>query len=178
VNKKLEHVEHIGRRHTSSAAAALALAASLFAACTMPVKEALPEGTEPMSAVNLYQIYRGKTWIWENGAGRFYIEEMRFLAWLSEEGGESYGEGHYSVSDDGELCIKATWAGAEGAAKATTCFLHRSARGTIYQKRAESGAWYVFKHEKATPSDEYNKLVSEDDVTERVARIKLALTGK
>jgi hypothetical protein len=142
------------------------------------VQDDAPEGTEPLSGVELFKIYRDKTWIWEDGAGRFYIERRRFRAWVSNEEGESFGEGHYILSDNGELCMKATWTDAGGSADARSCFLHRTDGRTIYQKRKGRGEWYVFKHEEETPSDEYYKLVDEDNVSERVARIKAAFSGE
>ena len=58
----------------------------------------------------------------------------------------------------------AVWGQGKEATKSASCFLHVQAGGVIYQRNAAKGDWYVFKHAKPEPSDEYHKLVAGNRV--------------
>jgi len=162
-------------------ATTLALAVVLgLGAGSGPVQAAttttLPDGARPMTAVELYTLYHDKSWRWPDGAGRMQNIDRRFSAWVDGTGGQSWAEGRWAVTDNGRLCLDATWHAAKGQFPAKTCFVHRILDGTIYQKRETGGTWFVFRHPVTTQTDEATKLVADDLVSQRLETMKAALT--
>ncbi len=82
------------------------------------------------------------------------------------------------VDDLGQLCMRATWTNAEGAARASTCFGHRKIGNTIYQRRQPDGKWYVFRHASVLPDDEFRKLVPVDTVSAKAGELKQVLLSQ
>lgn len=132
----------------------------------------LPAGASPMVASQLFVLYRDKSWQWTDGAGRMSGKDRRFTAWIDGAKGKSWAEGRWLVTDAGLMCIKANWHSAEGIFPGKTCFAHRMASGTIYQKQEPDGAWYVFRHADGREDDEAKKLVSVDLVTARFESLR------
>ena len=60
----------------------------------------------PLTAKELFQLYQGRSWIWED-AGYFSPKQRRFTA--ATGNGTYYGEGRWFVTNPGKLCRKATW---------------------------------------------------------------------
>lgn len=141
-------------RHTALATA-VAIALPAMAA------EDLPKDAKPLTAFELLKLYGGTTWQWGAGGGYFDTEGRVFRARTGSEGDETTAIGTWHIRDDGTLCFKAVWSNAEGRFPAKTCFWHVQAGGDIYQ-RTGKGKWYVFRHAKPQPTDEFNKLVSKD----------------
>ncbi|TCU20816.1 uncharacterized protein DUF995 [Rhizobium azibense] len=119
----------------------------------------------PLSAYELYQLYRNKTWTWGAGGGRFMDESRRFVAWTNDGGKQWVAEGRWAVDDLGQMCMRATWTNEEGPNRVSTCFGHRKIGRVIYQKRQPDGNWYIFRHASARAGDEYLKLVPADTVS-------------
>ncbi len=138
-------------------------------------EDAPSAGVRPLTAVELHKLYRDRTWNWRNGAAHFFDDGRRFLAWVTGDDGESFGEGRFTLSDAGRMCLIGDWTDRDGTGSDTTCFLHRGDGETIYQKREGQGDWYVFRHDPVRPDDEVNKLVEGDDVSARVTGIRSAL---
>ena len=138
-------------------------------------QDPLPADGQPLTAVELFTLVKGRSWQWSDGAGRFSDEGRLFTAFTRSKYGATYAEGRYRLTDDGRLCFIATWHGAGGEGDATTCFLHKQADGVIYQRREESGDWYAFKHTPLRESDEYAKFTKEDLVSLELAKIKAEL---
>ncbi|NLS17734.1 DUF995 domain-containing protein [Rhizobium sp. P40RR-XXII] len=136
----------------------------------------LPVDARPMTAYELYQLYRDKNWQWPDGAGQMQDANRHFAAWVDGKGGKSWAEGRWSVSDAGRMCFEATWYAANGKFPAKTCFLHRILNETVYQKREPGGAWFIFRHAAAKDADEAQKLVANDLVTERLSIVKATLS--
>ncbi|NEJ74608.1 DUF995 domain-containing protein [Rhizobium phaseoli] len=134
--------------------------------------------TVPLSAYELYRIYGDKTWVWNTGGGRFVDDGRRFVAWTDDKGKQSFAEGTWVVDDLGQLCMRATWTNAEGAARASTCFGHRKIGDTIYQRRQPDGNWYVFRHASVRGDDEFGKLVPMDWVSAKARDLKQALLSQ
>ncbi|MBX4959135.1 DUF995 domain-containing protein [Rhizobium lentis] len=132
----------------------------------------------PLSAYELYRIYGDRTWTWDTGGGRFFEEGRRFVAWVNDKGKQSFAEGKWVVDDLGQLCMRATWTNAEGAARASTCFGHRKIGKTIYQRRQPNGNWYVFRHPSVRQDDEFRKLVSLDTVSAKAHELKQILLNQ
>ncbi|AHG47540.1 hypothetical protein RLEG12_31660 [Rhizobium leguminosarum bv. trifolii CB782] len=132
----------------------------------------------PLSAYELYRLYGDKTWIWNTGGGRFSDDGRRFVAWVNDKGKQSFAEGRWVVDDLGQLCMRATWTNAEGAARASTCFGHRKIGSTIYQRRQPDGKWYVFRHGSGREDDEVSKLVPMDTVSAKAHDLKQILLGQ
>ncbi|MBB2751609.1 UNVERIFIED_ORG: hypothetical protein GGI57_002291 [Rhizobium aethiopicum] len=132
----------------------------------------------PLSAYELYRIYGDKTWVWNTGGGRFSDDGRRFVAWVNDKGKQSFAEGKWVVDDLGQLCMRATWTNAEGAARASTCFGHRKIGNTIYQRRQPDGNWYVFRHASVRGDDEFLKLVSMDSVSDKARDLKQVLLSQ
>lgn len=136
---------------------------------------ALPAGARAMTALELYKLYRDKSWRWENGAGMMTDVNRRFSAWSDGEKGKTWAEGRWVITETGLLCLKATWHTDKGAFPAKTCFSHRVASGAIYQKREPNGRWYVFRHATPRKEDEASKLVATDLVSQQRDIIQAAL---
>ncbi|MBB6489144.1 DUF995 domain-containing protein [Rhizobium lusitanum] len=136
----------------------------------------LPDGARPMTAVELYTLYHDKSWRWPDGAGRMENIDRRFSAWVDGTGGQSWAEGRWAVTDNGRLCLDATWHATNGQFPAKTCFVHRILDGTIYQKRETGGTWFVFRHPVTKQTDEATKLIADDLVSQRLEAMKAALT--
>ena len=130
-----------------------------LAAATEP-----PVGAVPLSAFELLKIYGGKTWKWKDGGGYFDLDGRRFRARTAGEAGETTASGTWRIMDSGKLCFRATWVSPTGESQAETCFAHVESGGDIYQRRLPDGAWYIFRHAKAKPDDEYGKFARGDRV--------------
>ncbi|MBX4933095.1 DUF995 domain-containing protein [Rhizobium bangladeshense] len=156
-----------------------ALALSLFLPLAAQAAEAAKKkAPTPLSAYELYRIYADRTWTWDTGGGRFFEDGRRFVAWVTDKGKQSFAEGKWVVDDLGQLCMRATWTNAEGAARASTCFGHRKIGNTIYQRRQPSGNWYVFRHSSVHQDDEFRKLVSTDTVSAKAYELKQVLLNQ
>lgn len=153
---------------------ALAILPAALFLCQSPASAevAVPEEAGVMTGVELYMIFRGKSWKWESGAGRMESEGRTFRAWAQSDSGETWAKGRWSVNDNGQLCLSAVWHSQNAAVPDKTCFSHRTLDGTIYQKREPGGDWYVFKHAKRRADDEINRLVDEDLVDLKLPTIK------
>ncbi|WP_426130585.1 DUF995 domain-containing protein [Pararhizobium sp. PWRC1-1] len=125
----------------------------------------------PMTGVELYKLYRDKSWAWSDGAGRFDDEARRFTARTGAGNTATWAKGRWTVTDDGRLCLDAQWHMVSGVHANKTCFAHRFERGTIYQRKEPSGAWYIFKHAVPTETDEFVKLTAEHLVSPDLATI-------
>ncbi|WP_307147660.1 DUF995 domain-containing protein [Rhizobium tibeticum] len=138
----------------------------------------------PMKANALEKLYAGRTWKWTSGGGYFSAEKTKvwllpasrnkFAAQVRNGTHWSYAEGTWRATDDGKLCMRASWFSNDYRAgtQAVTCFLHRETNGVIYQKPSIGGKWYVFRNNPVRKDDEVRKLVSGDRVSTAVARIK------
>ena len=124
-----------------------------------------------MTSVELYMLYRDKSWQWADGAGRMQSDGRRFTAWAGSAEMSTWAEGRWTVTDRGRLCLKAQWHSSSGVYPNKTCFSHKRRGDTVYQKKEPSGAWYVFKN-SSPASGEISKLVSQDLVSSDLERIK------
>lgn len=152
--------------------AATVLAGPAIASTASTGEDGLPAGTTPLSAAELYKLYRDKSWQWADGAGRMNDAGRRFTAWVDGSKGKSWAEGRWTVTDAGLMCLKADWHSDQGVFPTRTCFAHRVGEGTIYQKLEPDGGWYVFRHAEGRDDDEASKLVSTDLVSERFDEMK------
>jgi len=118
-----------------------------------------------MTAFELYVLYRDRSWQWPDGAGRLETEGRRFTAIAGSGEEVSWAEGRWLVTDRGRMCLDAEWHASAGTFPDRTCFDHRLDGGTVYQRRAPSGDWYVFKHSPAEAGDGSTRLVREDLVS-------------
>lgn len=156
-------------RRCSTLVAALS-AVFLFADQTNAGAEAVvPEGARVMTAVELYMLYRNKSWRWPDGAGRMEADGRVFKAWSGSGDDAVWARGRWIVTDTGTLCLKANWHGKAGSVEDRTCFSHMTDGRTIFQKKETSDEWYVFRHAEPQEGDEYKKLVREDLVTTRLS---------
>lgn len=163
-----------GLRMLANVAATAALLAG-SAQMALSHDSALPAGARAMSALELYKLYRDKSWRWENGAGMMTDANRRFSAWSNGEMGKTWAEGRWVITETGLMCLKATWHTDKGAFPAKTCFSHRVASGAIYQKREPNGGWYIFRHATPRKEDEASKLIAADLVSEQRDTIQAAL---
>jgi hypothetical protein len=155
------------------ASAAFLVAGSAYAAFSQD--SALPSDARPMTAFELYKLYKNKSWRWEDGAGLMQGTDRKFSAWTNNEKDQSWAEGRWVITDTGLMCLKATWHTKEGAFPAKSCFSHRIASGAIYQKHEPNGGWYVFRHAIPRDDDEASKLVAADLVSQQRNSIQAAL---
>lgn len=122
----------------------------------------------PVTTEKLFKLYYNRSWLWSDGAGYFPAKKRQFMASTGKGRKSSYAVGSWFLTDPGKLCFKAEWHSASGAAPALTCFSHREADGTIYQRREPDGKWYVFKNTPQTVDNEYSKVRHGDYVTSRL----------
>jgi hypothetical protein len=160
-------------------------AIAAFVALTVFDASAAQSGKSPaaqfgktLTAFELYQLYQGRSWIWEDGAGYFSPKERRFTSWTGSGKNASYGEGRWFLTDQGKLCFRATWVAKDGSAPALTCFSHRKKGGNVYQKREPNGDWYLFKQAPIRKADEYAKVRPGDFVSDRYTQVKKQLSRK
>jgi len=147
---------------------ATALSASLL--CFARVSHAKEDSQPPaqaraMTAAELYALYAEKSWRWPDGAGLMETKDRRFSAISGTGKQSSWAEGRWSVTDGGRLCFLADWHTPSGIFPRRTCFIHMFDNDTIYQRKEPAGGWYVFKHAKPLPEDEFSKLLREDLVS-------------
>lgn len=131
-----------------------------------------------MTGVELYMLYRDKSWIWPDGAGRFDDAERRFTARTGAGDTIAWAQGRWIVTDDGRLCLNAEWHTVSGVHPNTSCFSHKRAGDTIYQKKEPSGSWYTFRHAVPAETDEFKKLVTENLVSADIGTIKSDLQNQ
>ncbi len=134
--------------------------------------ENLPANARVMTGVELYMLYRDRSWIWRDGAGHMQSDDRRFTAWAESDSGQLWAEGRWIVTDSGRLCLQADWHAPSVVYPNRTCFSHAVDGGTIYQRRLPDGDWYVFKHAKPLPDDEFGKLSRADVVSSQIERIR------
>ncbi|WP_421695668.1 DUF995 domain-containing protein [Aestuariivirga sp.] len=137
-----------------------------------------PAQARAMTAADLHALFGGKSWQWQDGAGRLEIKDRQFIAFSGTGEQSSWAEGRWSVSDAGRLCLIADWHTTSGTYPARTCFVHKLDGDTIYQRKEPSGEWYVFKHAKPEAGDEFNKLVRDDLVFAEFAKRKTNTPSK
>ncbi|MEZ0167523.1 DUF995 domain-containing protein [Microvirga sp. TS319] len=113
----------------------------------------------PLSAVELRQLYNGRTWLWENGGG--YMDPSgRFGAIIDSWNGRmSMADGEWTANDRGRLCFRGSWRSQTGKTHSESCFTHYAWGDVIYQRKEPNGSWYVFKHSPTAESDEFNMIV-------------------
>lgn len=167
----------VSRRVRSSVAGFLVMAGMgvlqpVFAA------EVDPATLQPLDAVELYALYHDRTWVWSNGAARFYSADRRFLAWTRDDNGESYAEGRFILTHDGRMCMAATWTGPDYTAMSRPCFYHARNGNDIYQRSDKNNDWYLFRSAADPAIGEYAKFTPEDTVTGEVDRIRNSPPGK
>lgn len=133
------------------------------------------ENARSMTGVELYMLYRDKSWTWADGAGRFDDQGRLFSARTGAGDTTAWAQGRWNVTNDGHLCLNAEWHTVSGVHTNRTCFIHKLDRGAIYQKKEPSGNWYVFKHAVPVETDEFKKLVAENLVSPDLATIKTNL---
>lgn len=134
-----------------------------------------PPKTRP-TAEQVFQVYAGRTWLWQDGAG-YFAPDWRFVAWSGSGQKASYASGKWRTDDLGRMCFTATWTGADYSAPATTCFSHRIDGKVLYQAREPNGMWYIFRHDPVRKRDEYLRLERGDRATAGFERNRLALGG-
>ena len=135
----------------------------------------LPEAARVMTPAEIHAIYQGRSWRWKTGAAYLVDEGRRFSAWVDDDTGKSWAEGHWIINETGQMCLNATWHSKAGQFPAMTCFSHRLDNGTIYQKREPDGSWYVFRHAQPRDKDEAKNLVRKDLVSTHISAVKTAL---
>jgi len=124
-----------------------------------------------VGAADLYQLYDDKTWLWADGAG-FFAKSGDFSAWTGSGDKASYATGFWWVNDQGVICFDGNWRTKEGANSAITCFSHRTDGKVLYQRRAPSGAWYVFKSDPVKSGDEFERLKAGDQVEAQLETVR------
>lgn len=135
----------------------------MFAGFAVAAPEVPNPNAKPLTAPQLLQLFGDKTWKWGEGGGYFDLDRRVFRARTVDASGESTAKGKWRITDTGKLCFRATWTTAAGKSSDDTCFQHvLVGNGDIYQRKLPDGEWYVFKHAKADPADEFNKLVRQD----------------
>lgn len=123
-----------------------------------------------LTAFELVKIYSGRTWYWSDGAA-YFRPDRQFRAWLKGGVETTYGEGSWSVANNGQLCIRANWHSLSGTTKSFTCYVHRTS-DAIYQRALPRGSWYLFSHIPPKSGDEITKLERGDHVSAEYLRAK------
>jgi uncharacterized protein DUF995 len=160
-----------------------------FLACSVVTTSYLPSAkaqdpiadeaakARPLTGKELTSIYEGRTWTWEDGAAYFGALHRAFIAWSHSGPEASYGEGSWSVNDQGRLCSDATWHGREGKGRKTICWENRSDEKNIFQRMLPDGKWYIAGHLPAQPDDVIQKLQAGDRASEGYQKNKRYVAG-
>lgn len=154
-----------------------ALLLAVAALTAIPAAAQTPPPKERPTAEQLFEVYAGKTWIWEEGAG-YFSPDRRFVAWSGSGETATYASGTWRTSDLGRMCFDAVWENTGYDQRVTTCFSHRVDGETIYQAREPNGTWYIFRHDPLRQSDEYLKLVGGDSASATYEQLRKALGGE
>lgn len=125
----------------------------------------------------LFDLYQGRTWQWQAGGAYFSPRPRDFTAWSQADGQNTYAKGRWLISTDGQVCFKAKWFTAKGAASGLTCFAHRRVDSTIYQRRLPGGDWYVFKAASPQLTQEYAKFKMGDEVSAEAEKVKAEISA-
>ena len=126
----------------------------------------------PLTAGELQQIYSGKTWIWSDGGGYFDSNGAFYAAVGSTPTSAFLARGRWTAGSQGELCFQALWNGQVGKNAEKTCFYHKTANGSILQKKGEDGEWYTFKHPRVGRKDEFRKIVLGNRIGDKMSDIR------
>lgn len=132
----------------------------------------LPENARTMTAVELHELYRDKSWQWCDGAAYMQEEGRVFKGWSGSGERASWALGRWIVTDSGRMCLEADWHARTSSSSDRTCFEHMTDGQTIYQRKEPTGGWYVFKHSEPREDDEFAKLVSDDLVSEKLKTLR------
>ena len=158
------------------AAAALCVSALAISGASHAEDSSQPSTqARAMTPFEIYVLYRDRSWQWPDGAGRMETDGRRFTAIAGSGEEASWAEGRWVVTNRGRMCLDADWHASGGPFPDRTCFDHRLDGGTIYQRRAPVGDWYVFKHSPAEAGDEFTRLVREDLVSAGLEEVRSAL---
>lgn len=147
----------------------IAAAPARSASAKNPVATAALSG-RVLTKRELWKIYSDRTWHWKNGAAYFKPSQL-FQAWSQNGADVSYAVGSWSVSNNGQLCIRATWHFVSGRKNIFTCYVHRIKKA-IYQRELPRGSWYLFGHTPPRPGDEMSKLERGDHIASEYLKIK------
>jgi hypothetical protein len=156
-------IHRTSQQRRGKARARFVLAAWLCLGAIPALADDPPETATPLTAPELLVIYGGKTWKWGEGGAYFDAESRQFSALTVGKDGKSITTGRWKITDNGKLCIIAKW--GKSVESTETCFEHLTSDGAIYQRKLPGGGWYIFKHAKTDPEDEYAKLVRKDLVS-------------
>jgi hypothetical protein len=179
VKPTLEEMRRISRGRTwiSAATAILIVGAPAIADAATPSGRTswIPPG-RVMKESEIKNIYSAKTWTWSSGGG-YFNSDGSFIAYVGSSRDKSiYAKGKWFADDDGKMCFEATWYTRSNHSASTTCFEHRKQGTKIYQRKAPSGPWYVFKHAPTRQRDEVNKLRPGDRISSRANRLETAFS--
>lgn len=132
----------------------------------------------PLSPTELFMLYQGRTWLWATGGAYFSPQPRTFVAWVRAPEGDSYAEGKWIITTDGQVCFKANWHSRQSVVPVLTCFAHKRVDSTIYQRRLPKGDWYVFKSPRQGEAQEYSNFKLGDDATAAAATVRLSLESQ
>jgi hypothetical protein len=152
---------------------AVIMAVSIPAAAVASGSEApsAPPGKQ-MSASEVRKLYRGKTWMWNDGGG-YFAPDGRFQAAMgSDRDTGSFVTGTWQVRRSGRLCFAGAWTVQGKRSYDTSCFAHRVVGNVIYQRKEPSGDWYVFRSEPPKPEDEIKKLIGGDQIEAKLKALR------
>ena len=157
----------------------LATSLTAFATDSAPDADAElpPDSAKPMEAVQVYNLYSDKTWLWREGAA-YFGPDGQFAAWSKKSGDPSYANGRWWASrTDGKLCFQATWRSAKTSTHALNCFEHRAIGDAIYQRALPAGQWYKFRSSPSVATDECHALKDGDQASEKVDLLRACIAG-
>jgi hypothetical protein len=142
---------------------------------TASVDPAEIERAQPLTAPDLLRIYGGNSWIWGDGAGYFARSPREFFAYVGEGESGSIAKGSWTITDSGRLCMIAQWDSMGSSVDDRTCFAHRQAGQTIYQRKEPDGEWYVMRATPPAETDEFNKIEEGNAVAAAFEEIEKAI---
>ncbi|MBZ6079109.1 DUF995 domain-containing protein [Microvirga puerhi] len=130
----------------------------------------LVEKAKSMSVREVAHIYKGRTWMWPDGAG-YFRDNGHFYAWSGSGKNATYATGKWAVTKTGQICFDANWNHRMGSTTRQVCFSHRKHGAVIYQRKDPSGEWYVFRSSPVRVGDEATKLLKSDRVTPNLNKV-------
>src|SRR5690606_25450320 len=109
-------------------------------------------------------------WHWSEGAA-YFAPDGSFEAWsLDQAGMPGYGNGRWSASDAGRLCMTGPWTFGEETTGGERCFTFRREEGRVLFRTGPDGDWSAFRN--AGPGSDADPVTPGNAVASRVDEIR------
>jgi hypothetical protein len=106
----------------------------------------------PPRAPELLALYGDRSWDWGDGGVHFFAGDRRFVAYVENADTLTVGEGRFTLTDRGLLCLVGEWSGVDLGSGSTyadvpsrRCFLHLQNAERVFRAEAGSADWQALQ---------------------------------